>query len=214
MRIGLIGKKCGMSRVFSEDGLSVPVTVLHIDANRVTQKRTIESDGYTAVQVTAGLRKRSRVNKSTQGHFTKAGVEPGILLNEFRVSPEELAKWNVGDSVPVTVFTVGQLIDVSGRTKGKGYAGTIKRWHFRGQDNSHGNSKSHRVPGSIGQNQDPGKVFKGKKMTGHLGNVMRTISRLEVVKVDEENNLILVKGSVPGAIGGDVFLKATAKETV
>jgi large subunit ribosomal protein L3 len=209
MTIGLVGKKCGMTRVFTEDGLSIPVTVLEVLPNKITQLKTLENDGYQAIQITMGQRKRSRVNKPQAGHFAKAGVEPGKGLWEFPV--ETLEGLNLGSELTVTTFTPGQLVDVVGTSKGKGFAGTIKRHNFAGQDATHGNSLSHRVPGSIGQRQSPGKVFKGKKMSGHMGNKRCSILSQEVVKVDADRNLILVRGAIPGAPGGNVIIRPAVK---
>ena len=210
MAIGLVGKKSGMTRVFTEDGVSVPVTVIEVSPNRVTRLKTEDSDGYTAIQVTAGDVKQNRVSKPVAGEFAKASVPAGRGLWEFRVDelPEEL---EVGGEITVEQFEEGQKVDVRGVSKGKGYAGTIKRWNFRGQDNTHGNSISHRAPGSIGQCQTPGRVFKGKKMAGHLGNVKVTTQNLEVVRVDNERNLLLIKGAVPGPAGGDVYIRPAVK---
>ena len=210
MAIGLVGKKSGMTRVFTEDGVSVPVTVIEVSPNRVTRLKTEDSDGYTAIQVTAGDVKQNRVSKPVAGEFAKASVPAGRGLWEFRVDelPEEL---EVGGEITVEQFEEGQKVDVRGVSKGKGYAGTIKRWNFRGQDNTHGNSISHRAPGSIGQCQTPGRVFKGKKMSGHLGNVKVTTQNLEVVRVDNERNLLLIKGAVPGPAGGDVYIRPAVK---
>jgi len=214
MTIGLLGKKCGMTRVFTDDGIAIPVTVLEVLPNRVTQIKTIENDGYAAIQITMGNRKRSRLTKPEAGHFAKAGVEPGEALREFDVASEkDLDGITVGSELKVDRFAEGQFVDVSGVTKGKGYAGTIKRHHFRGQDNSHGNSVSHRAPGSIGQRQSPGKVFKGKKMSGHLGDVSRTILSQKVVRVDAERNLILVAGAVPGAVSSFVVIRPAVKKS-
>ncbi len=210
MAIGLVGRKAGMTRIFTEDGSSVPVTVIEAEPNRVTYVRTPEIDGYAAVQVTAGAAKRSRVGKPLAGHFAKAKVEAGRGLWEFRLdAPADGVE--VGGQLGVDQFEPGQRVDVRGVSKGKGYAGTIKRWNFRSQDASHGNSISHRVPGSIGQCQTPGRVFKGKKMSGHLGNVRVTTQNLEVVRVDTERNLLLVKGAVPGPAGGDVYIRPAVK---
>lgn len=211
MTIGLIGKKCGMTRIFKEDGTSVPVTVVQVLANRVTQIKTDETDGYTAVQVTAGTKKASRVNKPESGHFAKANVAPGKGLWEFRVAASQAADYNLGDEIPVTQFPVGQLVDVTGTSKGKGFAGTVKRYNFRMQDATHGNSRSHRVPGSIGQNQTPGRVFKGKKMAGHMGNVTVTTQSLSVAAIDEEKNLLMITGAVPGSVGGDVIINIATR---
>jgi large subunit ribosomal protein L3 len=209
MTLGLVGKKCGMTRVFTEDGSSIPVTVIEILPNKVTQIKTLERDGYQAIQVTTGKRKRSRVRKPAAGHFAKANVEPGRGLWEFRV--DNIEGYNIGSELKVDLFSEGQMIDVTGTTKGKGYGGVIKRWHFAAQDATHGNSLSHRAPGSIGQRQSPGKVFKGKKMAGHLGDVQRTILSQRIVKIDHEKNLVLVKGAVPGATGGSVIIRAAIK---
>lgn len=208
MTIGVVGRKCGMTRVFTEEGNSIPVTVIEVEPNRVTQFKSEETDGYTAVQVTVGERRASRVTKAQAGHFAKAGVAAGRAVTEFRV---EEGEYKPGDELTAELFTVGQLVDVTGQSKGKGFAGTIKRWNFRGQDNTHGNSVSHRVPGSIGQCQTPGRVFKGKKMSGHMGAERKTVQSLEVVRVDAERNLLLVKGAVPGATGSDVIVRPAAK---
>jgi len=211
MSIGLVGRKVGMTRVFTDDGNTLPVTVLDVSDNRITQIKTAEKDGYAAVQVAFGKRRASRVVKPLAGHLAKAGVEAGHVLKEFRAKVEELANLKPGAKVGVEIFKVGQRIDVQGVTIGKGFAGVIKRHHFGGQNASHGNSISHRVPGSTGQNQSPAHVFKGKRMPGHLGDVKRTISGLEVIRIDTERQLLLVKGSVPGANGGDVVVKPAAK---
>lgn len=212
MSIGLVGRKCGMSRIFTEDGQSIPVTLIEATPNRVTLVKADETDGYSAVQVTAGMRRASLLNKPQKGHYAKAKVEAGRGLWEFRVSAEDAGKYEIGGEIKAEdVFQVGQTVDVSGVSKGKGFAGAIKRHHFRGQDSTHGNSLSHRAPGSIGQNQTPGRVFKGKKMAGHMGAVNRTQQGLEVVRVDAERHLIAVKGAVPGAAGGDVIIRPTTK---
>lgn len=212
MAIGVIGRKRGMTRVFSEDGASIPVTVIEVTPNRVTQVKTAETDGYSALQVTAGTRRATRVTKPLAGHYAKAGAEAGRALREFRLEDGAAADdFAAGSEIKVDVFEAGQMVDVTGVSKGKGYAGTIKRHHFRGQDRTHGNSVSHRVPGSIGQNQTPGRVFKGKKMSGHLGNVRRTAQNLQVVRVDAERNLLLVKGAVPGSVNGDVIVRPAVK---
>jgi len=211
MSIGLIGRKVGMTRIFTEDGGSVPVTVIEATPNRVTQLRTNEKDGYRALQVTAGTKKVNRVNKAAAGHFAKAGVEAGRGLWEFRLGAEEGADLEVGKEITVEIFTDTSKVDVTGTSKGKGFQGAIKRWNFSSQRMTHGNSLSHRAPGSIGQNQSPGKVFKGKKMAGQLGDKRVTVQSLEVVKVDAENNLIMVKGAIPGATGGDVIVKPAGK---
>ena len=211
MAIGLIGRKVGMTRIFTEDGGSVPVTVIEATPNRVTQLRTQDTDGYRALQVTAGTKKANRVNKPEAGHYAKAGVEAGRGLWEFRLSGAEGDEIKVGSELTVEIFTETKKVDVTGTSKGKGFAGAIKRWNFSSQRMTHGNSLSHRAPGSIGQNQTPGRVFKGKKMAGQLGNKQITVQSLEVVRVDAENNLILVKGAVPGATGGDVIVKPAVK---
>lgn len=211
MAIGIVGRKCGMTRVFTEDGVSVPVTVVEAAPNRITQLKSLETDGYRAVQVTAGTRRPSRVTKPAAGHFAKAGVEAGRGLWEFRLKDGEGEDLQVGGEIKVDVFQPGQKVDVTGTTKGKGFAGTIKRHKFSGQDASHGNSLSHRVPGSIGQRQTPGRVFKGKRMAGHMGDVRRTVQNLEIVRVDVERNLILIRGAVPGAPGGDVLVRPSIK---
>jgi large subunit ribosomal protein L3 len=206
MTIGVVGRKAGMTRVFTEEGASVPVTVIEVPPNKVTQVKSVEADGYRAVQITAGERKPSRVNKSLAGVYAKAGVEPGRGLWEFRLNDGEGEDLQAGAAINVEIFSAGQKVDVSGTSIGKGFAGVIKRHHFSSQDMTHGNSLSHRAPGSIGQNQTPGRVFKGKRMAGHMGNVKRTTQNLEVVKVDAERNLLLIKGAVPGAKGGDVIV--------
>ena len=211
MAIGLVGRKCGMTRIFTEDGGSTPVTVIEVDPNRVTQVKTGDVDGYSAVQVTTGARKVSRLSKAGAGHFAKAGVEAGRGLWEFRVGEKEATGFNVGDTVEVGLFEAGQKVDVTGTSKGKGFAGAVKRWNFRTQDATHGNSLSHRAPGSIGQCQTPGRVFKGKKMAGQLGAKRVTVQSLEVVRVDQDKNLVLVKGAVPGATGNDVVVRPAVK---
>ncbi|AJD46990.1 50S ribosomal protein L3 [Isoalcanivorax pacificus W11-5] len=208
MAIGVVGRKCGMTRVFTEDGASIPVTVIEVSPNRVTQIRTEETDGYQAVQVTTGERRASRVVRPAAGHFAKAGVEAGRGVWEFRAEPGDLA---AGGAVTVEIFEAGQIVDVTGISKGKGFQGVIKRWNFRTQDATHGNSLSHRAPGSIGQNQTPGRVFKGKKMAGHMGAERVTVQNLEVVRVDAEKNLLLIKGAVPGATGADVIVRPAVK---
>jgi large subunit ribosomal protein L3 len=215
MAIGLIGRKAGMTRIFTEDGRSIPVTVIQALPNRVTRIKTNESDGYSAVQITTGTVKASRVSRPDAGQFAAANTEPGEGLFEFRVDEDaHLEGWETGKEITVERFAEGQYVDVAGTSIGKGYAGAIKRWHFRGQDQTHGNSLAHRAPGSIGQNQSPGRVFKGKKMSGHLGNVSRTSQNLEVVRVDVERNLILVKGAVPGAKNGRLLVKPAVKGDV
>ena len=211
MAIGLVGRKVGMTRIFTEDGTSIPVTVIEATPNRVTQLRTEETDGYRALQVTTGTKKANRVNKAEAGHFAKAGVEAGRTLVEFRLEENEGVDIEVGGEITVEIFNDTKKIDVTGTSKGKGFQGAIKRWNFSSQRMTHGNSLSHRAPGSIGQNQSPGKVFKGKKMAGQLGNKQVTTQSLEVVRVDVENNLLLVKGAVPGATGGDVIVKPAVK---
>ncbi|WP_438971764.1 50S ribosomal protein L3 [Methylophaga sp.] len=209
MTIGLIGRKRGMTRVFSEDGVSTPVTVIEVEPNRVSQLKTVDTDGYNAIQVTVGGRKTSRVTKPEAGHFAKAQAAAGRKVAEFRV--EELNELELGAELKVDLFENGQQIDVSGITKGKGFAGVVKRYGFRGGDATHGNSLSHRAPGSIGQCQTPGRVFKGKKMAGHMGDKKRTLQNLSIVKVDAERNLLLIKGSVPGATGSDVIIRPAVK---
>jgi len=212
MSIGLIGRKCGMTRVFSEDGASVPVTVLQIDSNRVTQVKQVETDGYTSIQVTAGDKKSSKVNKALAGHYANANVTAGRGLWEFRIQDDEVANYSTGTEISLSIFNEGQFVDVQGRSIGKGFAGGVKRHHFSMQDATHGNSRSHRVLGSIGMNQTPGRVFKGKKMEGHLGNVNRTVQNLVIHAIDTEKSLILVKGAVPGAKGGDVIITPAMKK--
>ena len=210
MTIGLVGRKSGMTRVFTEDGASVPVTVVEIAPNRVTQIKELETDGYRAIQVTAGSRKASKVSKPEAGHFAKAGVAAGEGLWEFRLDGSDEA-FEVGSELTVDRFEQGQKVDVAGRSKGKGFSGVVKRWNFRTQDATHGNSLSHRAPGSIGQCQTRGRVFKGKKMSGHMGDERVTTQGLEVVRVDVERNLLLIKGAVPGAPGGEVIIRPTVK---
>jgi large subunit ribosomal protein L3 len=211
MSLGLVGRKVGMTRIFTDDGSSVPVTVLEISPNRVTQIKTQDSDGYSAVQVTFGVRRASRVTKAQAGHFAKAGVTAGRGVSEFPVATDVLANYAAGGEVTVEIFQAGQLVDVTGTSQGKGYAGVIKRYHFSSGRATHGNSKSHNVPGSIGMAQDPGRVFPGKRMTGHLGAVKRTVQNLEVVRVDRERNLLLIKGAVPGSKGGNVVVRPSVK---
>ena len=212
MKLGLVGRKVGMTRVFTDDGDTVPVTVLDVSNNRVTQIKTPETDGYTAVQVTYGKRRANRIGKPLAGHFAKAGVEAGHVLREFRVDdPGQIAELKVGGQIGVDLFKVGQHVDVSGTTKGKGFAGVIKRHHFSSNRASHGNSLSHNRPGSTGMNQDPGRVFPGKRMAGHMGSVKRTAQRLEIIRIDAERQLLLVRGAVPGAEGGGVIVLPAAK---
>ena len=211
MEIGLLGRKIGMTRVFTAEGVSVPVSVVEVHPNRVSQVKTTEADGYLAVQITGGTRKASKVNKAQAGHFAKAEIEAGDMQIEFKIENED--EFKAGQVVSVAdVFAEGQFVDVSGTSKGKGFAGTVKRHNFRTQDATHGNSRSHRVPGSIGQNQTPGRVFKGKKMAGHMGNVRCTVQSLELVRVDAERNLLLIKGAIPGAPGSRVEIKPAAKK--
>ena len=211
MSLGLVGRKVGMMRIFTDDGDSIPVTVLDVSNNRVTQIKTPETDGYSAVQVTFGQRRASRVTKAAAGHLAKAGVEAGTVLKEFRVDAAKAAEMKAGDVVPVGLFEAGQKVDVQGVTIGKGYAGTIKRHHFASGRQTHGNSRSHNVPGSIGMAQDPGRVFPGKRMTGHLGDVTRTVQNLVIARVDAERQLLLVKGAIPGAKNGQVIVSPAVK---
>lgn len=211
MMIGLLGRKVGMTRVFMADGVSVPVSVVEVHPNRVSQVKTKDTDGYSAIQLTGGTKKAGKVNKPLTGHFAKAEIDAGDMLAEFLIDSEETFK--IGQVFSVSdVFTAGQYVDVSGTTKGKGFAGTVKRYNFRTQDATHGNSRSHRVPGSIGQNQTPGRVFKGKKMAGHMGNVRCTVQTLELVRVDAERNLLLIKGAIPGAPGSRVEIMPAEKK--
>ena len=209
--LGLLGRKVGMTRIFTEDGESIPVTVLDVSNNRVTQIKTPEADGYAAVQVTYGTRRASRVAKAQAGHLAKAGVEAGSFTKEFRMDAEALSQLSAGSNVSVEIFEVGQRVDVSGVTIGKGYAGTIKRYNFSSGRASHGNSRSHNVPGSIGMAQDPGRVFPGKRMTGHMGDVNRTVQNLEIARVDAERGLLLVKGAVPGSKNGNIIVRTAVK---
>jgi len=211
MTIGVVGRKVGMTRVFTDDGASLPVTVIEVEPNRITQLKTLDTDGYRAVQVTTGSRRASRVTKPMAGHYAKAGVEAGRGLWEFRLVDGEGDDFAAGGEIKVDIFEEGQKVDVQGTSIGKGFAGVIKRHNFHMQDATHGNSLSHRAPGSIGQNQTPGRVFPGKKMSGHMGNKNRTSMNLEVVRVDAERNLILVKGAVPGAKGGSVVVRPAVK---
>src|SRR5271169_479726 len=211
MSLGLVGRKVGMTRVFTDDGSAVPVTVLDVANNRVTQIKTPEADGYAAVQVTYGKRRPSRVNKAQAGHLAKAGAEAGELLKEFQVAAEDLARLKVGETISVETFAVGQFVDVSGTTKGRGFAGVIARHNFRSNRASHGNSVSHNKPGSISMAQDPGRVFPGKRMSGHLGAVKRTVQNLEVVRIDAERHLLLIRGAVPGAQGGGLTIYPAIK---
>ena len=213
MSLGLVGRKVGMTRVFTDDGDTIPVTVVDVSNNRVTQIKTAESDGYAAVQVAYGRRRPGRVNKAAGGHFAKAGTEAGHVLKEFRVKPDEIGNFKLGGKVGADIFKVGQKVDVSGTSQGKGFAGVIKRHHFSSNRASHGNSVSHNKPGSIGQNQDPGRVFPGKRMAGHLGNAHRTVQNVEIIRVDIERQLLLIKGALPGSRGGDVTVKPTTRAT-
>jgi large subunit ribosomal protein L3 len=209
--LGLVGRKAGMSRIFTDDGKSVPVTLIEATPNRITQIKTVETDGYSAVQITAGVKRAALVNKPEAGHLAKAKVEAGRGLWELRVADDRIGDFEVGGEIKADIFEVGQIVDVEGVTKGKGFQGTIKRWNFKMGDATHGNSLSHRSPGSIGQRQTPGRVFPGKKMSGHMGAVRQSTQRLEVVRVDAERGLIAIKGAVPGAPGGDVIVRPSSK---
>ncbi len=211
MSIGLVGRKSGMTRVFTEQGISIPVTVVEVQPNRVTQIKTRETDGYSAIQVTTGTRRASRISKPAAGHFVKANTIAGTGLWEFRTEGEDMAEITTGSELKVDLFEVGQMVDVTGTSKGKGFQGGIKRHNFHMQDATHGNSLSHRSIGSIGQCQTPGKVWKGKKMAGQMGNERKTVQSLEVIKVDTENNLLLIKGAVPGATGSNVIVRPAIK---
>lgn len=209
--LGIVGRKAGMSRMFTEDGKAVPVTLIEATPNRITQIKTVETDGYSAVQVTAGVKRASLLTKPATGHLAKAKVEAGRGLWELRVEADQIGGFEVGGEIKADIFSEGQVVDVQGVTKGKGFQGTIKRWNFKMGDATHGNSLSHRAPGSIGQRQTPGRVFPGKKMAGHMGHVTQTTQNLRVVKVDAERGLIAVRGAVPGAPGGDVIVRPTSK---
>jgi large subunit ribosomal protein L3 len=209
MTIGIVGRKSGMTRIFTDSGVSVPVTVVEVEPNRITQVKNVETDGYSAVQVTVGSRRASRVVKPAKGHFEKTQTEAGRGIWELRNDAQE--SFEVGSQITVEAFEAGQKVDVTGTSKGKGFAGVIKRWNFAAQDATHGNSLSHRAPGSIGQNQSPGRVFKGKKMAGHMGDERVTVQNLEIVKVDAQRNLLLIKGAIPGAPGGDVIVRPAVK---
>jgi large subunit ribosomal protein L3 len=211
MSLGLIGRKVGMTRIFTEEGASIPVTVLEVVPNRVTQIKTVASDGYTGLQVAYGERRASRINKALTGHYAKAGVAAGVGIKEFNVTDDVLAGYQVGGNVTVEIFSPGQMVDVTGTSIGKGFAGAIKRHNFSSNRASHGNSRSHNVPGSIGMAQDPGRVFPGKRMPGHLGDAKVTTQNLEIVRVDVERNLLLIKGSIPGSKGGDVVVRPAVK---
>ena len=209
--LGIVGRKAGMSRMFTEDGKSIPVTLIEATPNRITQVKTVETDGYSALQVTAGVKRASLLTKPQAGHLAKAKVEAGRGLWELRVEADQIGGYEVGGEIKADIFSEGQIVDVQGVTKGKGFQGTIKRWNFRMGDATHGNSLSHRAPGSMGQRQTPGRVFPGKKMSGHMGDVTQTTQNLQVVKVDAERGLIAVRGAVPGAPGGDVIVRPTSK---
>ena len=211
MAIGLVGRKCGMSRVFTPDGTSIPVTLIEVESNRITQVKTLECDGYSALQITTGERRPSRVTKPMAGHFAKAATGSGRGLWEFRVDAEAVSGYAVGGELAISQFEEGALVDVVAVSKGKGFQGVIKRWHFAAQDATHGNSLSHRAPGSIGQNQSPGRVFPGKKMSGHMGSAQVTTQSLRVVRVDAEQGLLLIRGAVPGAPGADVIVRPAVK---
>src|SRR3954470_344370 len=210
-RLGLLGRKVGMMRIFTDDGDAIPVTVLDVSNNRVTQIKTVETDGYSAIQVAFGTRKASRVTKPQAGHLAKAGVEAGVVLKEFKITADDLAKFKAGDTIGVDTFAVGQLVDVTGTTKGRGFSGVIRRHNFSSNRASHGNSRSHNTPGSIGMAQDPGRVFPGKRMAGQHGNATRTTQTLKVVRVDVDRGLLLVKGCVPGADGGHIIVRPAVK---
>ena len=211
MKMGLVGQKLGMTRIFHDDGTAVAVTVIEVKPNVISQIKLQATDGYDAVQVSIGEKKKSRLTKGVAGHFVKANISSGFLTKEFRLAEGEVSRYSVGDAFGVALFSEGQKVDVRGRSVGKGFAGTIKRHHFSGQRKTHGNSLSHRVPGSIGQNQTPGRVFKGKKMSGHLGNVMRSIQNLEIIRIDAENGLLLIKGAIPGSKGGYIVIRPSIK---
>src|SRR5262245_51921582 len=213
MSLGLVGRKVGMTRVFTDDGDAIPVTVVDVSNNRIAQIKNETTDGYSAVQITFGRRRPSRVNKAAAGHFAKAGVEAGHILREFRVSAEDLGSLQPGGVIGADIFKVGQKVDVSGTSQGKGFAGVIKRHHFSSNRASHGNSVSHRKPGSIGQNQDPGRVFPGKRMAGHLGNAQRTVQNVEIIRIDAERQLLLISGALPGSRGGDVMVRPAVRAT-
>ena len=211
MKMGLVGQKLGMTRIFHDDGTAVAVTVIEVKPNVISQIKLQATDGYDAVQVSIGEKKKSRLTKGVAGHFVKANISSGFLTKEFRLAEGEVSRYSVGDAFGVALFSEGQKVDVRGRSVGKGFAGTIKRHHFSGQRKTHGNSLSHRVPGSIGQNQTPGRVFKGKKMSGHLGNMMRSVQNLEIIRIDTEHNLLLIKGAVPGSKGGYIVIRPSIK---
>ncbi|BBA34664.1 50S ribosomal protein L3 [Methylocaldum marinum] len=212
MALGLVGRKCGMTRIYSEDGSAVPVSVVHVEPNRVVQVKSLDTDGYRAIQVTAGIKKRSRLSRPDAGHYAKAGVEAGRGLWEFRLESDDQTQYTVGSELSVDIFQEGQYVDVQGASIGKGFAGVVKRHNFRTQDATHGNSLSHRAPGSIGQNQTPGRVFKGKRMAGHLGDATTTVQSLKVCMIDKERSLLLIKGAVPGAKGAELIVKPAVKK--
>ena len=212
MGIGLIGKKCGMTRMYLEDGSAVSLSVVHVDPNRVVQIKTPEVDGYSAIQVTTGAQKRSRLTKAVAGHYAKAGVDAGVGLFEIRVSDDDLGKFSIGAQLGVDTFEAGAYVDVRGQSIGKGFAGVVKRHNFRTQDATHGNSRSHRAPGSIGQNQSPGRVFKGKRMAGHMGAETVTVQNLKICSVDAERSLLLIQGAIPGAKGSHVYVRPAVKK--
>ncbi|MFN0318151.1 MAG: 50S ribosomal protein L3 [Burkholderiales bacterium] len=211
MSLGLLGRKVGMTRLFSDDGDAVPVTVVDVSNNRVSQVKTVESDGYTAVQIAYGKRRPIRVTKAMAGHFAKAGVEAGSILREFRVTPDQATQLKAGSAVGVDIFKEGQMVDVGGQTQGKGFAGVIRRHHFRSNRASHGNSASHNTPGSTGQRQDPGRVFPGKKMPGHLGDVSVTTQNLKIVRIDTQRQLLMIRGALPGSRGGNVVVTPASR---
>ncbi len=213
MAIGLVGRKCGMTRIFTEDGSAIPVSVIHVETNTVVQVKNLETDGYDAIQVTTGMKKRSRISKPLAGHYAKASVEAGRGLWEFRIGKSEKSDLKVGSELNVDLFKEGQFVDVKGVSIGKGFQGVVKKYNFRTQDATHGNSLSHRAPGSIGQNQTPGRVVKGKKMAGHMGSVTVTVQNLEVCRIDFDKSLLLIKGALPGPSGSDLIIKPAIKIT-
>ncbi len=212
MSIGLVGRKCGMTRLFVDDGSAIPVSVVHVETNTVVQVKTVEEDGYRAIQITTGLKKRSKLTKPMIGHYAKSSVEAGRGLWEFKISDNDKNEYSVGTELKVDIFTEGQWVDVKGVSIGKGFQGVVKRYNFRTQDATHGNSLSHRAPGSIGQNQTPGRVVKGKKMCGHMGARNVTIQSLKVCAIDMEKSLLLIKGAIPGSKGGDVIIRPAMKK--
>lgn len=213
MSLGIVGQKCGMTRIFKKNGDIIPVTVIHAEPNRITQVKTLNIDGYNSIQVTTGNKKRSKINKSELGHFLKAKVEPGVLLWEFSVNDEFIINYNKNkiEHIDISIFSIGQKVDVTGISKGKGFQGTVKRYNFKTQDASHGNSISHRVPGSVGQNQTPGRIFKNKKMPGQLGNKKVTVQKLEIINIDDKNNILLLKGCIPGSINKYIVISPSTK---